>query len=54
MSRLFVERTDRPREGKGGALPEEQEEGQDFPICFTMGGNAQTAPAKGQGQKSSF
>lgn len=28
--------------------------GWDFPICFTVGGNARTAPAKGQDQKSSF
>lgn len=32
-----MERTDRPREGKGGALPEEQEEGPGFPHLLHSG-----------------
>lgn len=44
MSRLSVERTDRPREGKGGALPEEQEEGPGFPYLLHNGRECTDSP----------
>lgn len=43
MSRLSVERTDRPREGKGGALPEEQE-GPGFPYLLHNGRECTDGP----------
>lgn len=42
-----MERTDRPREGKGGALPEEQEEGLGFPHLLHSGRKCTDSPRQG-------